>query len=405
MSAPEPTTPAQPPMPGAAAESTPPWAARGAAGSTPTWAAPGAAGSTPATPAPSGSAPGSPVPGPPALPPLPERPPVPYHHGLRDTGGPWRGIVALVLGGIAFFVLSLVFGVVAFGIEFATGRLDPSDASSLTTMTPVILAATNLSLAALIPVSMLLQRWLFGVRMGALSSIAGRFRWRWLGRVALVLVPVFVVYIVVSFLLDPSGEVRVDGEVIAFLVIVLLTTPLQSAGEEYGFRGLVQRSVGSWFRDTRVALVVGAILSSSLFALAHLAADPWLIAYYFVFGLSATISARLTGGLEAPVLMHALNNTLLFIPTALLGQMSESMDRSDGTGGPFMILPMAVMLGSALLTGWWARRHRVATTAPRPLTAPEERRERERAWWDAERRRQETLAAWPAPTGPAAPPA
>ncbi|MFT2710521.1 MULTISPECIES: CPBP family intramembrane glutamic endopeptidase [Clavibacter] len=358
----------------------------------------------PAPPSTTGAAAvGFPVPAPPALPPLPERPPVPYHHGLRDTGGPWRGVVALVLGAVAFFVLSLVFGLVAFGIEFATGRLDASDASSLETMTPVIMLATNLSLAALIPVSMLLQRWLFGVRMGTLSSVVGRFRWRWLGRVALVIAPVFLVYIAVTFALDPTGEIRVDGEVVAFLVIVLLTTPLQSAGEEYGFRGLVQRSVGSWFRDTRVALVVGAIVASSLFALAHLAEDPWLIAYYFVFGISATISARLTGGLEAPVLIHALNNTLLFIPTALLGQMSESLDRSDGTGGPFMILPMAVVLGSALLTGWWARRHRVETVAPRPLTAKEQLQERQRAWWDEERRRQETIAAWPAPTGPAAP--
>ncbi|WP_445443655.1 lysostaphin resistance A-like protein [Clavibacter sp. km1a] len=390
MSAPEPTSPDTPPTPPPAAG--PPVA--------PPFAPPVAA-----PVAPGGPALGAPHASIPALPPLPERPPVPYHHGLRDTGGPWRGIVAIVLGGIAFLLLSVVFGGAAILIEVLAGRMDPQDEQSLTTMTPILLLATNLSLAALIPVSMLLQRWLFGVRMGTLSSIAGRFRWRWLGRVALVMVPVFLLYIGVTFALDPTGEIRFDGEVVLYLAIVLLTTPLQSAGEEYGFRGLVARSAGSWFRDTRVALVVGTVISSALFALAHLAGDPWLIAYYFVFGVSATLSARLTGGLEAPVLIHALNNTLLFIPTVLLGQMSESFDRSAGTGGPFMLLPMAVVLGSALLTGWWARRHRVATTAPRPLTAKEERRERERAWWDAERRRQETLAAWPAPTGPGIPPA
>ncbi|UDM21573.1 CPBP family intramembrane glutamic endopeptidase [Clavibacter michiganensis] len=384
MSAQEPTTPDPPPAAGLPIAPPVDLAAPPAAGGA------GAPGAMPGT-------------FPPELPPLPERPPVPYHHGLRDTGGPWRGILALVLFGVVFFVLSLVFGLVGFGIEFLTGRLDPTDESSLETMTPVILLATNLSLAALIPVSMLLQRWLFGIRMGATSSIAGRFRWRWLGRVALVMVPVFLVYIGVTFALDPSGEVRFDGEVWLYLAIVLLTTPLQSAGEEYGFRGLIQRSVGSWFRSTRVALVVGAVVSSSLFALAHLAEDPWLIAYYFVFGLSATLSARHTGGLEAPVLIHALNNTLLFIPTVILGQMSQSFDRSAGTGGPFMLLPMAVVLGSALLTGWWARRHRLETVAPRPLTAKEERRERERAWWEQERQRQASLAAWSAPTGPAAP--
>ncbi|WP_080754857.1 CPBP family intramembrane glutamic endopeptidase [Clavibacter michiganensis] len=388
MSAQEPTTPDLTPTPG------PP-------------VAPPVVPGAPAAPGiPSAAAtPGAPGPFPPELPPLPERPAVPYHHGLRDTGGPWRGILAIVLGSVAFLVLSVVFGGVAILIGVLTGSMDPADEASLTTMTPVLLLATNLSLAALIPVSMLLQRWLFGVRMGAMSSLVGRFRWRWLGRAALVMAPVFLLYIGVSFALDPSGEIRLDGEVGLYLAIVLLTTPLQSAGEEYGFRGLVQRSAGSWFRSTRVALVVGAILSSSLFALAHLAEDPWLIAYYFVFGLAATTSARLTGGLEAPVLLHALNNTLLFIPTVLLGQMSESFDRSAGTGGPFMLLPMAVMLGSALLTGWLARRQRVRTLAPRPLTAKEERREQERDWWERERQRQAMLAAWPAPTGPGTPPA
>ncbi|OUE27104.1 CPBP family intramembrane glutamic endopeptidase [Clavibacter michiganensis] len=383
MSAQEPTVPDPAPAPG------PP-------------VAPPVVPGAPAAPAAS-AMPGAPTPFPPALPPLPERPPVPYHHGLRDAGGPWRGILALVLFGVAFLVLSLVFGGAAILIEILTGRMDPADEASLTTMTPIVLLATNLSLAALIPVSMLLQRWLFGVRMGAMSSIAGRFRWRWFGRAALVMVPVFLVYIGVTFALDPSGEVRFDGEVVLYLAIVLLTTPLQSAGEEYGFRGLIQRSVGSWFRNASVALVVGAVVSGSLFALAHFAADPWLIAYYFVFGLSATLSARLTGGLEAPVLIHALNNTLLFIPTVILGQMSQSFDRSAGTGGPFMLLPMAVVLGSALLTGWWARRRRVETLAPRPLTAKEERRERERAWWEQERQRQASLAAWPAPTAPGTP--
>ncbi|WP_317230694.1 CPBP family intramembrane glutamic endopeptidase [Clavibacter sp. MX14-G9D] len=391
MSAQEPT----PDLPPTSRPSSPP--------SAPPFAPPVSPGDTGGPAAPAAPAGWSGAPAVPTLPPLPERPPVPYHHGLRDTGGPWRGIVAILLGAVAFFGFSLVFGGIAFAIEAFRGRIDLEDPASLTTMTPIILLATNLSLAALIPVSMLLQRWLFGVRMGALSSIAGRFRWRWLGRVALVMVPVFLVYIGVTFALDPSGEIRVDGEVVTFLAIVLLTTPLQSAGEEYGFRGLVQRSAGSWFRSTRVALVVGAILSSALFALAHLAEDPWLIAYYFVFGIAATISARLTGGLEAPVLIHALNNTLLFIPTVLLGQMSESFDRSAGTGGPFMLLPMAVVLGSALLTGWWARRHRVETTAPRPLTAKEVRREQERAWWEQERQRQASLAAWPAPTDPGTP--
>ena len=51
-------------------------------------------------------------------------------------------------------------------------------------LTPTLLLAVNLSNAASIPLSMLLQRAFFGQRGRWLSSVAGRFRWRVLGRAA-----------------------------------------------------------------------------------------------------------------------------------------------------------------------------------------------------------------------------
>jgi hypothetical protein len=152
------------------------------------------------------------------------------------------------------------------------------------------------------------------------------------------------------------------------LVVVLLTTPLQSAGEEFGARGLIQRSVGSWFGNPVAAFVVGTIVSGAVFASAHVAGDGWLIAYYFVFGASASLAARGTGGLEAPVLVHATNNVLLFIPTALMGQTDQVFQREAGVGSAFMLIPMAMCLAAALFSIWWGRRSGVITEAPMPPT-------------------------------------
>jgi hypothetical protein len=110
-----------------------------------------------------------------------------------------------------------------------------------------------------------------------------------------------------------------------------------------------------------------------LFSIAHFAADPWLVAYYFMFGVSASIAARGTGGLEAPVLIHSVNNVLLFLPTILMDQLDESFDRSAGSGGPFMLIPIAVCLAAALFSTWWARRHGLVTRASRPLKVAEDR--------------------------------
>jgi catechol 2,3-dioxygenase-like lactoylglutathione lyase family enzyme len=146
--------------------------------------------------------------------------------------------------------------------------------------------------------------------------------------------------------------------------VVVLTTPLQAAGEEFGFRGLVQRSAGSWFRNPTTAFVVSTLISGAAFGAAHFAADPWLIAYYFLFGVSASIAARLTGGLEAPILVHVVNNVLIFVPAALLGQLDAGIDRSEGAGGPFILLPIAMVLTAAALSGWWARRNGITVRAP-----------------------------------------
>ncbi|WP_309617808.1 CPBP family intramembrane glutamic endopeptidase [Salinibacterium sp.] len=305
--------------------------------------------------------------------------PVTYDRALSEIPGAWRGVIAIVLLVVGFLLLQIVIGGVGILIEVARGALTLDElASGVVPITPGILLSTNISLALLIPLAMGLQRWLFGAKVGTLASVAGRFRWRWMGRLALVIVPVWVVYLGLGFLLDPGADVQIDGVALALIAIVILTTPLQAAGEEFGARGLIQRSAGSWFRNPVAAFVVSTLIASSLFALAHLAGDPWLIAYYFVFGASMSIAARGTGGLEAPVLMHATNNVLIFLPAVLLGQLEQGIDRSAGTGGPFMLVPMAVCLVGAGISILWARRNRIQVTAPpierlrlAPVVAPQ----------------------------------
>lgn len=302
-----------------------------------------------------------------APPAVPEAAPLTYDHALSPIRGWWRGALAIVTFVVGFLIVSTVLGGIAMGVEVALGNMTLDQlASGVIPLTPLFMLLNNLSLAACIPLAILLQRAFFGVRPGTLSSVTGRFRWRWMGRLALVIVPVWIVYVGASLLLEPSGEVTIDGGVILMLAIVVLTTPLQSAGEEYGARGLILRSAASWFRNPWLAFAVGVVISSALFSLAHFAADWWLITYYFVFGASAAIAARGTGGLEAPVLVHATNNVLLFIPAVLYGQLSEGIDRSEGTGGPFMLIPMALCIAAALFSTWWARRNKVTVIAPPP---------------------------------------
>ena len=125
----------------------------------------------------------------------------------------------------------------------------------------------------------------------------------------------------------------------AYIVVALLTTPLQAAGEEYLFRGFLLQSLGA----TRLAAPVCWVVSGAIFATAHgqfappLFADRWLIGIVFAW------LATTTGGLEASIALHAVKNITVLIPAAILGELSGAIDPTGVTWLPFAL--DAVMLG------------------------------------------------------------
>lgn len=246
---------------------------------------------------------------------------------------------------VAYFALGLVLPAIAIDIDLATGRLSFDEALSGTlVMTPALFLATNLSLALMIPATMLLQWWIHGQRPRWLSSVEGRFRWGLLARSAVVLVPVFVVYVGASFLLGglPSGPI--NAEAIPYLAIVVLTTPLQSAGEEFAVRGMLTRAIAAWIPPRVIALVAASVLSAGIFVLGHPNLTPGRLGSLLVVALGFSLLTWRTGGLEAAVLGHALNNALIMIPTALWGDMGSLIGGDSGDTGIIEVLIMVVVM-------------------------------------------------------------
>ena len=131
---------------------------------------------------------------------------------------------------------------------------------------------------------MLAHRWINGVKIGYFHSVAPGMRWRWLLISFAIVAPVYLLFAASSFL-DPAYQsLTFSGTTLAFLLIIILTTPLQAAAEEYMFRGVVQRSVGGWFRSNRWGFIVGTAVSATVFSAAHFAGDIWLIVYDPLFG-------------------------------------------------------------------------------------------------------------------------
>jgi membrane protease YdiL (CAAX protease family) len=193
-------------------------------------------------------------------------------------------------------------------------------------------------------------------------------------RCVAVVVPVWVAYLGLSLLLDPTRGAR-PAHWGLLLVMVLVLTPLQAAGEEYLFRGWILQNVGSWFRHPMTGLVVGLAISVTSFAAAHGSPDIWILGSLGIFALTAGLATWRTGGLEAGIAIHAVNNIGVFFGVILAGGWQEAFVGANSHSTPLVFgVDLAVHAVALTLILWQARRtgleRRYLPSQHRPERAP-----------------------------------
>ena len=252
----------------------------------------------------------------------------------------WRPLLGLILFGVVYSVAAVVVVLIAY-LTHATPDLAMTDLTD-----PVVLLITNLSLIVAIPAVWLAWVAVHGMRMGWSSSVLARLRRRlfapFVVRALLTIGAGIALAVLVSLLTDPGSVHGPGGDFGWLLLVVVFTTPLQSAAEEYVFRGYLSQAIAGWIRAPRAGAVVAAVVSASLFSLAHAPGDLLTFLDRFAFGLAASAVVWLTGGLEASIVLHAVNNVLVFLLAGLLGQ---GIDTADTSGPPtaFLLIDLAAM--------------------------------------------------------------
>ncbi len=298
----------------------------------------------------------------------PVPPGVEYHRVLageeRRIG---RGILAIVslLGGMLVFSIGLAG--IASVIDGSRGSDPPPGYSGYT---PLSHGTAMASIALLIPWSMVIQRRLYGVRGASLHSVVSRFRWDLFGRAVVAIGAAWVVVAVAGFYLQPlRATIWSPSDVMWLLATTLLLTPLQAAGEEYGFRGLVFRVAAGWGRGPRTALALGVVVSSVIFAVIHLSTDPWLNLWYLTFGVGTALVTWRTGGVEIAVVLHAGYNTLAFlVAVAMRNDLGQTFDRAAGAANGSVLVSCAVVAAVAAVV-WYRTRHSCPARTPSSAAA------------------------------------
>ena len=140
--------------------------------------------------------------------------------------------------------------------------------------------------------------------------------------------------------------------------MIVALVPFQSAAEEYLFRGWLLQAFGTWLRSPWPGVVVQAVL----FAAAHGWGTVWGFADLVVMGLLCGWLTVHTGGLEAAVALHVVNNVSAFGLAAAFGGLAVDETMADAPW-QLVLVDVLVMLAYTWLVARAADRHALATVA------------------------------------------
>ena len=296
----------------------------------------------------------------------------PYHRlGRTVTHRWWRPVAgtALVLAGTVVLIL-LGLGLTAAAAALA-GR--PGNAEGMPSFGPLAdLALGFLLVATLLPPTLAAARWVQRRPAGTLSSVTGRLRLGWLVT-CLPLAGAAIVTLLgggIAVALATGEDVGLDqglagwGPFLAGTLVLLAVVPLQAAAEEYLTRGWLLQAVGAFCRGPWVPIVVQAVV----FAALHGWGTSWGFADLVLFGVVTGWLTVRTGGLEAAIALHVMNNLISGVLLAAFGDLSADETAAD-MPWQLAVVDVPVLLAYAAVVVVLARRRDLATHSA-PAAAP-----------------------------------
>ncbi len=296
---------------------------------------------------------------------------------MRPRAAWWTPLLVAVVGSALYFGGLLV--VVA--VTLALAPQSSTVAQALTVMgtgalfdpdNPIVLALSLATIALMLPAYALASRIVQGPKLGYVSSAAGRLRWGWLLLCVGLALGLNLVVTALSALLSAASAAPEPPAapnattLLAGLAVVFLLVPVQAAAEEYVFRGFLMQSIGRWLRHPAFAI----LLPIPLFVLGH-GYDPVGQTSVAIFALVAGWLSWRTGGLEAAIALHVINNLGAFA----LGVLGLADPNETEVSVESLLVSVVFMLAYAAVIEWVFRRRGLGRTVvvmlpPPTLVAP-----------------------------------
>ena len=233
----------------------------------------------------------------------------------------YKPILVFIIALIIYFILNYVVSIV-FGGIYGWDVIDSIDAGGYEALnTAVGQIYTDLGIIVAIPAIFIAAKIVKDRPFSSYSSSRGG--WNFKLYFKSLIIPLIMLLIFEALTM---GEAEGTNHfTITFLIVVLITVPLQCIAEEYVYRALFMQTFGSWFKIPIVAVILQAIF----FALSH-GYDNLGNFEVFIFGLGTGFLAWKTNGLEVSAAIHTVNNLIITLTVMFgLGVTSSTTTLTD----------------------------------------------------------------------------
>lgn len=243
---------------------------------------------------------------------------LPYHRLALTHPRPrwWRPLLTVLFSSLAYAVLIGAAVLLGMIVAHVRPELEPTITGWAQTETydldtPLRLILGCGTIALMLPAVAIGLRLAEKHSLGRFSSVAGRLRGRLLLPMLGLAVAVFIPYVAIDAFVQwrqGSLDVTLTRSALLLIALALLVVPFQAAAEEYVFRALPQQVLGAWLRSPWW----GILAPIPLFVLGH-TYDLYGQVNIGLFALAMGILVWRTGGLEAAIALHVVNNLVVLI--------------------------------------------------------------------------------------------
>ncbi len=252
----------------------------------------------------------------------------------------YKPLITIVLVAILYFVFNTILTAV-FQAIYGTNVIDGVMNGGYETLnsSDVSVYYSYLSMVIFAPAIYIASKIVRDRPFSSYSSSRGGWNWKIYFKCLSIPFVIYLAYFLISLLIfnEHGGVSQVS---LICMIISLILIPAQCIIEEHVFRGLLMQTLGAWFKNPVLAIVIQAVI----FAIVHSYNSLGVISIGISGLIYGLISWR-TNGLEASSAIHSINNLMAFFVVALnLSSISSTVTLWDFVSDILLTLVSAIAI-------------------------------------------------------------